>query len=85
MTSTDAVPEHGLTAKQDAFARERASDSVSGAEAARRAGYSEKTARGRAHKLMRNPQVVAAIASYKVAIMEEEQVDPGLPLRVFSR
>ena len=84
MTSTDAVPEHGLTAKQDAFAREMAAGNISGAEAVRRAGYSEKTARERAYKLRHNPRVMARINDHKAAIMEEEEVDPGLPIRVFT-
>jgi phage terminase small subunit len=59
-----------LTNQQEAFAREYAAG-ASGAEAARRSGYSEKSAKQRANELVRNPEVLGRIAEFQAETAAE--------------
>lgn len=60
----------GLTAKQERFCREYVID-LNGAQAAKRAGYSETAANVRAAKLMANPLVAARVKELTQTIADK--------------
>jgi phage terminase small subunit len=69
-----------LTPKQKAFCREYVIDFSAGA-AARRAGYSAKTADQIGYQLLQNPSVQAVIAAGQVKLEHNSEVSAGKVLR----
>ena len=59
-----------LTAKQSRFVQEYALD-FNATEAAKRAGYSKKTAYSIGHENLRKPEIVSALAAYEKTVADE--------------
>lgn len=71
----------GLTLKQQAFV-DAYLDCLNASEAARRAGYSEKTARQQGQRLLTNVDIAAAVqAGFKVRAMPEDEVIARLSMQ----
>jgi len=69
-----------LTDKQELFAREFIKD-LNATQAVIRAGFSEKSARNQAHRLMTNDDILNRIAELKVERNDRVQVDADYVLR----
>jgi hypothetical protein len=61
----------GMTEQQREFATHYVANGGNGAEAARQAGYAEKSARSSAYKLLRLPHVQAAIKAEQRRVLSE--------------
>ena len=68
---------HGLTHRQNAFCEEYVATGVA-AEAARRAGYSMRSARFQGHRLLKEALVQARVGALRIALAE--RIDHGLVL-----
>ena len=68
------VTQHGLTPRQAMFAKAYVANG-NGAEAARNAGYSERTAKQQGSRLLTNVDVQAEIAALEAAQREDDAVD----------
>lgn len=75
-----AFQETGLTAKQDAFAREYLVDSHV-TRAAERAGYAKRSAPSTGAMLLTQPNVKAKIQEYRAALMSKYEVSQGDVIR----
>lgn len=75
------IPERDLTEQQDNFAMQMANLDKEGkpnaAEAARNAGYSEKTARQQATQMLKLPAVQARIKAYKEGLARLAELEPA--------
>lgn len=66
--------EHGLTELQARFVQEYPACDFNAAEAARRAGYSEKTAREIGHENLTKPHIQAALSGYLEKLTERSEI-----------
>jgi phage terminase small subunit len=73
-----------LTGRQREFAIFMASGELSGAEAARKAGYSHKAARQQAQRMLTNDDIVAAINEMKEAAVDEAIMDRHEALKALT-
>ena len=68
---------HGLTLRQNEFC-ECFVATGNAADAARRAGYSERSARNQGHRLLKDARVLARVRALQTALADK--IDPGLIL-----